>query len=51
MLALIMALMGLLVAMYGPGTTNLKYSARSGTDSLGVVGEQVSLFNISIFAL
>lgn len=32
-IALVIALMGLLLAMYGPGTTDLKYSARTGTDS------------------
>lgn len=36
-IALVLAFMGLLLAMYGPGTTDLKYSARSGTDSPGVV--------------
>ncbi|KAL9951517.1 hypothetical protein ACROYT_G044192 [Oculina patagonica] len=32
----IIALMGLLIAAYGPGNTDLKYSARSATDSPGV---------------
>ena len=43
-LTLVIALMGLLLAMYGPGTTDLKYSASRGTDSPEVVGgKQVPL--------
>lgn len=42
-IAVIIVLLGLLVAAYGPGNTDLKYSARSGTDSPGVVGKQISL--------
>lgn len=41
--AVIIAALGLLLAMFGPGNTDIKYSSRSGTDSPGVVGKQISL--------
>lgn len=45
--ALIIALLGLLVAMFGPGNTDLKYSARSGTEAPGDGGKHISLvYNI-----
>lgn len=49
--AVIIALMGVLVAAYGPGNTDLKYSARSGTERPGVVGKQILLVCNQIFEL
>lgn len=41
--AAIIAVLGLLIAMYGPGNPELRYSARSATERPGGTGKQISL--------
>ena len=46
--AVLIAVLGLLTAMFGPGNTQLKYSTKTGTDASGTNRGKRSLFVESI---